>query len=70
MAILRGSVASFDSGTYRADVRLDGAAARLTIGVAVSRGLPAGEMTAGSRVLIETGDQPDPDGFIVVAVWG
>lgn len=70
MAILRGELASFDSGTFRADVRLDGAAARPTTGLAVSRGLPSAEMTAGRRILIETGDQPDPSQFVVVAVWG
>lgn len=69
MAMLRGSLAAFDSGTFRADVWLDGASARLTTGLAVSRALPSAEMTTGRRVLIETGSQPDPAAFVVVAVW-
>jgi len=69
MAMLRGSLAAFDSGTYRADVWLDGAATRLTTGLAVSRALPSTEVTAGRRVLIETGGQPDPAAFVVIAVW-
>lgn len=69
MTLLRGVLASFDASAYRADIWLEGATAHITSGVAVSRGLPSGELTAGRPVLIDTGHEADAARFVVVAVW-
>ncbi|MBN9492452.1 hypothetical protein J0H33_03795 [bacterium] len=69
MTLLRGTVAGFDVGTYRADVWVDGSATRLTRGIAVNRAITADELTAGRRVLIDTAGLPGPGQFVLVAVW-
>lgn len=69
MAIRRGILLDFDAPTHTAAVRLDGASTSLLEGVAVSRALPAAEMTAGRRVLVETGDHRHPADAVVIAAW-
>jgi hypothetical protein len=67
--LLRGTLVSFDSGTWRAVVRLDSSAPQALTGVAVSRALASGEMVANRRVLLAPGDHGDVADIVVIAVW-
>lgn len=69
MAALRGRLISFNSTPYTAVVRLDLSQGGTLADVAVSRGIPAAEMTAGRRLLIDTGDHHHPGDLVVIAVW-
>jgi hypothetical protein len=69
MPVLRGSIVSFDSTPYTASIRLDGSAPQTVDNVAVSRAIASGEMTAGRKVLLDTGDHNHPSDFVVTAVW-
>ena len=69
MATYRGRLVSFDSGVYSATVRLDGSPTQALEGIPVSRGLPAAEMVAGRRVLLDTGDHHNPGDAVVTGVW-
>lgn len=69
MTVLRGSIVSFDSTPYTASVRLDGSAPQTVDNVTVSRAIASGEMTAGRKVLLDTGDHNHPADFVVTAVW-
>lgn len=69
MAIYRGKVVSFDAGTHTATVRLDGSAPQTLAGIPTNRGIASGDMTAGRRILLDTGDHHNPDDFVVTAVW-
>lgn len=69
MAVLRGSIVSFNGGTYIASIRLDGSAPQTVDSVSVSRAIASGEMTAGRKVLLDTGDHNHPSDFVVTAVW-
>ncbi len=69
MTVLRGSIVSFDSTPYTASVRLDGSAPQTVDNVTVSRAIASGEMTAGRKVLVDTGDHNHPADFVVTAVW-
>ena len=69
MTVLRGTLVSFDSPTFRATVRLDGSPSQSLAGLPVSRGLPAPEMVPGRRVLLEQGQPHNPGEMVVVAVW-
>ena len=68
MAVLRGALVSFDAGTYRASVRVDGSVATSLVGIAVAANIPAGEMVAGRRVLIDSGETGDIGDMVVYAV--
>ena len=67
--LLRGTLVSFDAGSYTAVVRADGSAPQTLTGVSVSRAISTAEMSAGRRVLIATGDHGDAADLVVVAVW-
>jgi hypothetical protein len=69
MAVLRGILVSFSSGPFTASVRLDGSAPQTVDNVAVSRAIASGEMTAGRKVLLDSGDHNNPNDFLVTAVW-
>lgn len=69
MAVLRGSIVSFNSGPFTASVRLDGSAPQTLDNVTVSRAIPSAEMTTGRNVLVDTGDHNHPNDFVVTAVW-
>ena len=68
MATLRGRLVRFDESVWRAVVRLEGSASMELTNVAVSRGIPAGQMVAGRRVLIDTGDSGDAAEAILTAI--
>ena len=70
MAILRGTLVSFDNVTWLAEVRLDGSPWQSLSGVKTARNIAASEIVTGRTVLIDTGDHGDPDDAVVYAVWG
>jgi molybdopterin-binding protein len=69
MAVYRGTVVSFDSGTWKAKVRLDGSPAQVLDSVATNRGIASADMSAGRKVLVDTGDHNHPSDFVVTTVW-
>ncbi len=69
MAVLRAHFVSFNSGTYLATVRVDGSAAQVLAGIPTARDIAAAEMTAGRRVLLDTGDHNHPSDFVVTVVY-
>ena len=70
MALFRGSVVAFDAGAHTATIRLDGSPAQSLTSVATNRAIAAGEMTAGRKVLLDTGDHNNPQDFVVTTVFG
>jgi len=68
VAVLRGKLVSWDSGTYVAVVRLDGSVAQAITGVAVNRAIAAADMNAGDVCLVDLGDHGDPGDAILTAV--
>lgn len=68
MALYRGTLESFDSGTYRATVRLDGGPGGVWTDVRCVR-LASGEFVVGRRVVLDTGDHGQPSDAVVVAVF-
>ncbi|MXY36442.1 MAG: hypothetical protein F4Y54_06675 [Dehalococcoidia bacterium] len=68
MATLRGRLVRFDGSMWRAVVRLEGSASMELTNVAVSRAIPAGEMVAGRRALVDTGDAGDAAEAILTAI--
>lgn len=68
MALYRGTLESFDSGTYLATVRLDGGPGGVWSDVRCSR-LASGEFVTGRRVVVDTGDGGQPGDAVVVAVF-
>lgn len=69
MAVYRGKIVSFNSGAWKATIRLDGSAAETLADIPTARDIASGEMTAGRRVLIDTGDHHNPADFVVTAVY-
>lgn len=69
MSSYRGVLVSFDSPTFRATVRLDASPGQSTPNLPVSRAIPAAEMVAGRRILIDMGDGHDAEEMVVMAVW-
>ena len=67
--MLRGILVSFDSTTYTAVVRSDGSASQTLTGVHVSRDIASGDLVAGRRVLVATGETGDPGDLVLFAVW-
>ncbi|MCY3507214.1 MAG: hypothetical protein OXH41_13740 [Chloroflexi bacterium] len=68
MATLRGRLVRFEGSAWRAVVRLEGSASMELTNVAVSRAIPAGQMVAGRRVLVDTGDASDAAEAILTAI--
>lgn len=69
MPVYRARLVSWNSGTYRAVVRVDGSSPQTLTDVRVSRAIPSGEMTATRPCLIDTGDHGDPADAILYAMW-
>ena len=70
MPVYRATVVAFDAGAHSATIRLDGSAAQTLAGVATNRGIASGDMTAGRKVTLDTGDHNHPADFVVTAVFG
>jgi hypothetical protein len=69
MAIFRGTLAAWDSGTFLATVRLDGSSAQALTGIKTSRAIASADMVTGRKILLDTGDHNDPSDFVVTAVY-
>lgn len=69
MALLRGTISSFDAGAHTATVRLDGSSPLALAGVRTARNIAAAEMSAGRRVIVDTGDHGNFADAVVVAVF-
>ena len=69
MALVRGVLVSFDSGAWTASVRLDGSQAQSLDGVKVALNIVSGNLIAGRRVLVDTGDHGDLADVVVYAVY-
>ena len=69
MALVRGVLVSFDSGAWTASVRLDGSQAQSLDGVKVALNIVSGNLIAGRRVLVDTGDHGDLGDVVVYAVY-
>ncbi len=55
MTVSRGALVAFDPTQYLATVRFDASAPQALAAIAVSPGIPASELVAGRRVLVEHG---------------
>ncbi len=69
MAVLRGTLVSFDAATYKAVVRLDGSGPQVLTDVRTNRGIPSAELTASRRVLVDAGDTGDIADVVLTAVF-
>jgi len=69
MAILRGTLVSFDAPTYKAVVRLDGSGPQVLADVRTNRGIAAAELTASRRVLVDTGDHGDIADVVLTTIF-
>lgn len=69
MPLLRATIVSFNATAWTASVRLDGSQAQSLDGVKVARGIPAGDLLAGRRALLDTGDHGDAADVVLAVVF-
>lgn len=69
MALLRGVLTAFDSANYKATVRLDGSAPQTVNNIKTSRAIPAAEMVAARRLIVDTGEAASADEWVVTAIF-
>ncbi len=69
-SVVRGTLRSFNSTTYRAAVELVGAEDQNLTNVRVSRGIASAEMVSGRVVVVALYEDLNPDAAMVVGVWG
>lgn len=68
--IHKGTLKSFDSGTYKASVQISGSLSVWLNNVATSRGIAAADMVAGRNVaVLFPGEPSNPSAAVVIAVW-
>ncbi len=60
---------AFDAASYTATVQLTGNVSAYLAGVAVSRGIPPAEMTAGRYVLVAVFGGINPADAAVIGIW-
>ena len=65
----RGTLRSFDAGTFKASVQVAGSLSVWLDDVPVSRGIAGAEMVAGRSVALLFFDPANPEDAVVVAVW-
>jgi len=68
MTVHRGILTDFDSGTFTATVRLDGAHQTVLTNVRCTR-LDSAVFVADRRVLVDTGDHWDATDAVIIAVY-
>lgn len=68
MTLVQGTLRGFDSGTWTADVQLDGDFGRVLAGVAVLSTVPSAHLVASARVLVAVTDSGILAGYVVVGV--
>lgn len=69
MDLRRGTVRTFDSGTYTASVQLAGSLPTDLSGIAVARNIAAAEMVAGRSCAVIFFDPSNPGDAVVIAVY-
>ena len=69
MEIRRGTLRSFNSGSYTATVEIAGSIAVWLSGVPVARNIAGAELTAGRNVVILQFDAANPQDAVLTAVW-
>lgn len=69
MAVYRGKIVTFNAGAHTAEVRLDGSAGEVLPAVPTNRGIASADMTAGRKVLVDTGDHNHPNDSVVTTVY-
>jgi hypothetical protein len=69
MKLRKGVLKSFDSGNYRATVRLASSYKVYLEDIAVARNLPSAEMVTGRKVALVFFDEHNPKDAVVVAVY-
>ena len=69
MALLRGTIDDWDDPTFTATVRLDGSAPQTVDGVRTSVAIDTADMTAGRRVIIDTGETGELEEWVILATW-
>ncbi len=69
MSLLRGTIVAFSSTPHTATIRLDHSGPETLTNVATSRAIASGDMTAGRRVVLDTGDHNHPADFVITAVY-
>jgi len=69
MALRKGVVKAFDSGTYTATVQVAGSLAVWLSGVPVARNIAQAEMVAGRQCAVLFFDEGNPSDGVLVAVY-
>lgn len=70
MELRRGTVRSFNSSKFTADVQLDGSVPTWLTGARISRAIPSTEMLAGRSCIVAFASDPsDPTEAVVIAVY-
>ena len=67
--IKKGTLKSFDSGTYLATVQIAGSLSVWLDNIPTSRAIPTSEMTAGRSAAVLFHDAGNPSDCVVIAVW-
>ncbi|MBI5949873.1 MAG: hypothetical protein HY875_17185 [Chloroflexi bacterium] len=68
MTLIRGTLISFTAATYLSVVRLDGSQPRTLTNVRSSR-FASAEYVANRRVIVDTGDNNNPDDYVITALY-
>lgn len=69
MDIRRGTVKSFDAGTYKATIDVQGSHVQWLADVPTNRGIAAGDMTAGRTVVVIFFEPGDPADAQILSVF-
>jgi hypothetical protein len=69
MSLRKGELKSFDSGNYKATIRLAGGYKVFLEEVTVARNIPAIEMVAGRKVAVIFFDDNNPREAVITAVY-
>ena len=67
--IKRGTLKSFDSGTYKATIQVQGSLSTWLTDIPTSRAIATAEMVAGRSVAILFLEPSNPLQAVVIAVW-
>lgn len=65
---VRGTISSWDSGTWTANIRIVGSAAQALTAVPVNRGIASADMVTGRTVVVDLGSTREE--AVVLAVVG
>jgi hypothetical protein len=69
MELRKGTVKSFNSGSYKATIQVAGSLATWLQNVPVARNIPATEMVADRSCAVLLFDPANPAGAVVMAVY-